>query len=118
MVLVYPVAMLLVGEADIRTNEDLHAPRHNGAFLSRQHSAPRIVSLLTRSRLGQATDQAPRAAVGLGTPPPPSYPPPWYAQPSPTYSPCKFSVCVPGITHPYPGKAPEPQPPPQFKPPS
>merc|ERR1719217_1779521 len=52
------------------------------------------------------------AAVGLPPPGPPTYPPPWYRKPSPTYSPCKFAVCDPGITHPLPeGSAPPPGPP-------
>lgn len=34
---------------------------------------------------------------------PPTYPPPWYRQPSPTQvPPCRYAVCDPGITHPLP----------------
>mmetsp|Transcript_3580 Transcript_3580/g.5785 ORF Transcript_3580/g.5785 Transcript_3580/m.5785 type:complete len:154 (+) Transcript_3580:84-545(+) len=69
---------------------------------SRQHA-----TLLSRRR----ADSDGPAAVGLAVQKP-TYPPPWWRQPSPTYAPCKFSVCVPGITHPFPEGTQLPPPPP------
>merc|ERR1719272_1406479 len=86
------------------------APGQHSTLLSRRVPRRGLAAFIAR-----ATELRKPAAVGLPPPGPPTYPPPWYRQPAPTYSPCKYSVCDVGITHPYPaGLAPPPPSPAQL----